>query len=153
MRNQNRNNTNTNKDLQTTDRGYPMTIFDLFSRPLAEFDMFDRPLAYVDDVKVDIQDKGDHYELKADLPGTKKEDIKLDYDRGVFSISATHHTQTEKKDEDGYLIRERHEGSYARSFAIDNIDEDGVEASFKNGELLVTLKKKNGGNKKTIAIK
>lgn len=134
----------------------PMTIFDLISRPLTDLDFFGgprRPAALLDDVRVDIQDKGDHYELTADLPGTRKEDIHLDYEDGVFSLTATHHKQSEQKDNEGYLMRERISGSYSRSFAIDNIDQDGVEATFKDGELTVILKKTGKSSKRSIEIR
>ena len=55
------------------------TIFDIFNRPLDDFNFF-KDSGFHDNFKVDIEDFSDHYELKADMPGVKKEDIKLDFD-------------------------------------------------------------------------
>ena len=92
--------------------------------------------------KTDIQDKGDSYLLSAELPGFKKEDIKLDLDGDLLTISATHSDESEKKNEGGYLCRERHFGSYSRSFDVSQIQQDGIRASYKDGVLELTLPKK-----------
>ena len=56
----------------------------------------------------DIKDKGDHYELEADLPGVKKEDIAVDIDGDRMTISAHRSAETEEKDDNSqYLRRER----------------------------------------------
>ena len=92
--------------------------------------------------KTDIQDKGDSYLLSAELPGFKKEDIKLDLDGDLLTISATHSDESEKKNEGGYLCRERHFGSYSRSFDVSAIQQDKIRASYKDGVLELTLPKK-----------
>ena len=129
----------------------PATIWDLMSRPLSDFDDMFRPLATVeDDFKVDLKDCGDKYELHADMPGVKKQNIELRYDNGVLSIKAEHHTHQNIKDEDtGFLIRERSAGIFSRAIAIDDVDPNGIEATFENGTLKVELKKiehKSSGN-------
>lgn len=92
--------------------------------------------------KTDIQDKGDSYLLSAELPGFKKEDIKLDLDGDLLTISAAHSDESEQKNEGGYLCRERHFGSYSRSFDVSQIQQDGIRASYKDGVLELTLPKK-----------
>ena len=129
----------------------PATIWDLMSRPLSDFDDMFRPLATVqEDFKIDLKDCGDKYELHADMPGVKKQDIELRYDNGVLSIKAEHHTHQNIKDEDtGFLIRERSAGTFSRAIAIDDVDPNGIEAIFENGTLKVELKKiehKSSGN-------
>lgn len=138
-----------NKDTRTFS---PMTIFDFFNRPITDFDFFKGKNGF-DNFKVDIKDVGDAYEIKADMPGVNKEDIKLDYEDNVFTISATHHSNKEETDENGYVVRERQEGTYKRSFAIDDIDEQNIEASFDQGVLEVKMVKKQKKEKKYIAIK
>ena len=96
----------------------PVTIWDLFSRPLASFADFSPLASMDDDFKVDIQDNGQNYSLKADLPGVQKEDLKVDFADGILTISAEHHSSKEDKDEKGYLLRERVSGSYSRSFSF-----------------------------------
>lgn len=90
--------------------------------------------------KVDVKDKGDSYELTAELPGVQKEDIVLDYRDNYLTISASR--QEEKDSGEGqYLCRERYSGAIKRSFYIDNIDKKSIEASFKDGIVKVNLPK------------
>ena len=90
----------------------------------------------------DIKDKGDHYELEADLPGFKKEDIHVDIADDRLTVSAERHSNYEDKDKKGnYLRCERSYGSYARSFDISGIDATGIKAAYADGVLRVTLPK------------
>ena len=90
----------------------------------------------------DIKDKGDHYELEADLPGVKKEDIAVDIDGDRMTISAHRRAETEKKDDSSqYLRRERSYGSFARSFDVSGINTDQITADYKDGILTMTLPK------------
>ena len=90
----------------------------------------------------DIKDNGDSYTLEADLPGVKKEDIKLDLTDNVLTINAERHSEYEEKDKKGnYLRCERSYGSYARSFDISGIDAAGIKAAYADGVLRVTLPK------------
>ena len=92
--------------------------------------------------RTDIQDKGDHYLLEADLPGFQKEDIKLDLKDGILTISAEHNENSDQKDEKGnYIRRERRYGSFSRSFDVTGIDENGITAAYKNGVLELSLPK------------
>ena len=117
------------------------TIFDLFSHPLTDFDFFSSPSRVEDGLKVDLKDCGDHYQLKADMPGVRKEDIKVDFEDGVLSISAVHHSKNETKDEQGYLIRERSEGTYQRQFKFEDADGSDIKAAFVGAELDIYVKK------------
>lgn len=84
----------------------------------------------------DIKDKGDHYELEADLPGMKKEDIAVDIDGDYLTISAQRNTETEEKDDkNSYVRRERSYGSFSRSFNISNIKSEEISGSYENGVL------------------
>ncbi len=93
--------------------------------------------------KTDVLDKGDHYELDAELPGFKKEDIKLDVENGYLTISAEHSEENEDKDEKkNYIRRERSYGSFRRSFDLSGVVEDGITAEYKDGVLKLKLPKK-----------
>ena len=93
--------------------------------------------------KVDVKETDKGYELSADLPGMKKEDIHLSYENNYLTISAQKEDAQDAKDEDGqYIRRERRYGSMSRSFHIDGIDETQVAAEFKDGVLKVELPKK-----------
>jgi HSP20 family protein len=90
----------------------------------------------------DIKDEGDHFSLSAELPGFNKEDIHLSLHDGVLTISAQHEENKEEKDEKGnYLCRERHYGSYQRSFSVSGIQEEHISARYESGVLHLTLPK------------
>lgn len=90
----------------------------------------------------DIKDNGDHFTLEADLPGVKKEDIKLDLTDNVLTITAERHSEYEENDKKHHYVRcERSYGSYQRSFDTSGIDTDKIDAEFVDGVLKLTLPK------------
>ncbi len=146
----------TRKDMARKDNEYH-TLFDVFNEPFFHDD-FMAPFAgwKSDSFRVDVKDTGEGYELTADLPGMKKEDISLSYENSYLTISANQQSEEESKDEAGnYIRRERRMGSVSRSFYIDNIDESKVSAEFRDGVLKVELPKlpENVSRAKTIEIK
>ena len=116
-------------------------LFDIFNEPF--FNDFMTPANWGSgSFKVDVKDNGQGYELTADLPGLKKEDISLSYDNSYLTISAQKNDANDEKDDKGnYIRRERHCGSMSRSFYIDNIDESKIAAEFKDGVLKIDLPK------------
>ena len=93
--------------------------------------------------KTDITDEGDHYELKADLPGFKKEDIQLQLDGDTLTIQAQRHSEHEEQEKKGkYVCCERSYGSYSRSFDVSGIRTEGITASYDSGVLDLKLPKK-----------
>ena len=90
--------------------------------------------------KVDVRDEGDKFVLEAELPGFKKEDIKLDLKDGILTISAQHSQESEEK-QNSYIRRERRYGSFSRSFDVSGIQEDHITAAYNNGVLELTLPK------------
>ena len=97
----------------------------------------------MDTFRVDVQDKGDAYELTADLPGVRKEDVQVELEEGVLTISAKMNEEHEEKDEKAgnYLFRERRTGSMTRSFNVDGIREEEITATYADGVLKLTLPK------------
>ena len=89
----------------------------------------------------DIRDEGAHYLLQADLPGFRKEDIDLHLEDNVLTITAKHQETTENKQDGKYICRERRVGSYARSFDVSGIQEEGISAAYENGVLTLILPK------------
>jgi|SRR5574344_619155 HSP20 family molecular chaperone IbpA len=108
-------------------------------------------------MKCDIYEKDNNFVIEMDVPGFKKEDIKMELSNGYLNISAEHHM--DDKDEDKkkhYIRRERKvDERCERSFYVGDVDEKSVEAEFKNGTLLITVPKeeKEKNNKKLISIK
>ena len=89
--------------------------------------------------RVDIKENDNNYEVTAELPGVKKEDIHITLDNGVLSIEAET-KQEEKEEKEGKVIRqERRYGKFMRSFTVGNaVNEADIYASFENG--ILTLK-------------
>ncbi len=92
--------------------------------------------------RVDIKDKGDHYEIAAELPGVKKEDIHLELHNGILTLRAEV-KQLDKEEKEGQVIRqERRYGHFQRSFTVgDAVHEADITASFENGVLNVRAPK------------
>ena len=106
------------------------------------FDNFLHGFAPMNMPKVDIEDKGNAYELKAELPGVAKEDINLTYDNDVLILSASHEeSKDEQDDQKNYIHKERMTSSFCRQFVVDDIQKDGIKATFKDGVLTVDMPK------------
>lgn len=95
----------------------------------------------VSSFRTDVTDTGDAYKLEAELPGFNKEDIQIDVENDVLTISAQR--SEEKKDEKhNFVKRERFYGSFSRSFDVSGINVDGIEAAYTHGVLTLTMPKK-----------
>ncbi len=93
--------------------------------------------------KTDIREEGNSYILEAELPGFRKEDIKIQISDNNLTISAEHCEQSDEKDKKGnYIRRERTWGSYSRSFDVSDIDTGKMKAAYQNGVLTLTLPKR-----------
>ena len=116
--------------------------------PFREFDELERSFFgnqknLISAFRTDVVDTGDAYELEAELPGFAKEDIQLDVENDVLTVSAEH--KSEKKEENekkNFVKRERFYGSFTRSFDVSGINVDGIEAKYENGILTLHLPKK-----------
>lgn len=111
----------------------------MFREPFAPFDAANTAGIF----KTDIKEDDGKFVLEADLPGFKKEDINLDVDNNILTISAERHSEHEDKDKAGKYIRcERSYGSYSRSFDVSAVDIDSISAKYDNGVLTVDMPKK-----------
>ncbi len=127
-------------------RRAPMTIFDLFNRSIDDLNLnrgseWNEYGEQGDHFRVDVQEFAECYVLKADLPGCTKESIGLDFDHDTLSIAAPHHLPAEQPAAGQYVLQERQQGVYRRSFAFRFIDVSRIDASFDNGVLTVMLPK------------
>lgn len=108
-------------------------------------------------MNTDVVERNDGIELIMDLPGVNKENIKIELEEGYIHITASSDKQVEEKDNNGkYLRKERQCGKYSRSFYVgENITEEDVKASFKDGVLTLKFPKnedKKIEQKKSIFI-
>ena len=94
-------------------------------------------------MKTDIHEKDGSYMIEMELPGYAKEDIKADLKDGYLTITANRDETTEEKDAKGNCLhKERYTGSCNRSFYVgDNITQDDIKASFRDGVLLLQIPK------------
>lgn len=92
-------------------------------------------------MKTDVHEKDGKYIMDIDLPGYKKDDVKISLYNGNLTISAEKNESNEEKDAKGNLIRqERYSGSCSRSFYVgDSIRDNDIQASFKDGILTITV--------------
>jgi len=92
---------------------------------------------------MDVVDKGDRYLVTVDLPGVKKEDIRVTVEGARVSIAAESKSQTETKEGDKVLHTERYASSYARSFELPaEVTEEKADANYENGVLRLALPKR-----------
>jgi len=111
----------------------------------AFFDDFFRPLSQTSSEKppaIDVHESDGSYVIKADLPGIKKDDIKVSLENGVLSISAQT-SQENKEEKDGKIIRqERHYGQFLRQLSVgSDVDPAAISAQFDEGVLRLELPK------------
>jgi HSP20 family protein len=87
---------------------------------------------------VEVNETGNVVKVIAELPGLEEKDVNLELRDGLLTISGEKRSETEDKER---RFSERYYGRFERSVPIDDVDQDKVEASFKNGVLTVTLPK------------
>ena len=110
--------------------------------------------ALVARARIDVAERNGAYEVRAELPGVKKEDIAIDIDGASVSISAKLSSQTERKEGERVLYSERSHESYARAFELpQSVDAQSAEAKFENGVLTLTLPKKDAPKSTRLSVR
>ncbi len=110
-------------------------------------------------MKTDIRETDHSYELEMDLPGFKKDEIRVSLENGYLTVSAAKGLdQDEQEKKTGkYIRRERYAGACERSFYIgEEVTQEEIKGEFKHGILKLTIPKKDAKaqvpEKKYIAI-
>lgn len=104
-------------------------------------------------LKVDVSEKNGAYQVKADLPGVRKEDIQVAIDGAQVTLTAEVKREKEIAEGERVLHTERSFGKVSRSFSLpQELDEDKAEAKFRDGVLELTLPKKAAAARKAITI-
>jgi HSP20 family molecular chaperone IbpA len=94
-------------------------------------------------MKTDVHENEEDYEMDMDLPGFKKDQIKIDLENGYLTISAAKEHDSEKKKHGKVIRQERYEGSMQRSFYVgDGVKVEDVKAKFEDGVLKLCIPKK-----------
>jgi len=135
----------------------PLSIFDEMNRMVRNVfnDDWDLPV-YRDSIwnpAVDVKENEGSFVLTADIPGLTKKDVKISINNRVLNLHGER--KEEKENDDGkFYYRERHIGSFSRSFQLpETVNEDGIQASFRNGVLSIELPKLEESLPKDLEIK
>jgi HSP20 family protein len=102
---------------------------------------------------VDISEDDKEFVIRAELPGLKREEVKVTVEDGVLSITGERKTEKEEKNKKFHRV-ERSYGSFLRSFTLpEGADATKVNAEFNDGVLNVRLAKTPKAQPKTIEVK
>jgi HSP20 family protein len=103
--------------------------------------------------RVDIAETDKEFLIKAEIPDVKKEDVKISVEKGVLTIRGERKQEKEAKDKKFHRI-ERFYGAITRSFSLpDNVDENKIEAAFKDGILNLQTPKTEEVKPKAVEVK
>jgi HSP20 family protein len=103
--------------------------------------------------RLNISEIDSKYFIEAELPGVKQNDVELKLDNNILIIKGKAEESTENK-ERNYFMRERYHGSFQRSLKLpNNINEDDINATFKDGILNIEITKKLENSIKKIEVK
>ena len=101
---------------------------------------------------MDLLETGEHFVLRADLPGLSEEDVRIELEDGTLTISGERKAEHESA-EQGYYRVERAFGSFSRSLALPRgVDPEGVSAQFDRGVLEVRIPKPEERKPRRIEI-
>ena len=109
------------------------------------------------EMKTDVREHEDHYEVDIDLPGFKKENVTLELENGYLTVTAAKGLNKDETTKEGKLIRqERYAGTMQRSFYVgDGLTEADITAKLEHGVLSLCIPKQEAKKlpeKKTIMI-
>ena len=124
-------------------------FFRRLSRPLT----LSEPAAAPAEIRIDVSESEKEYQVRAEIPGAKKDDIRVSVDGNFVSISAEIRKDKEEKAAGRTLVRESYYGSAARGFSLPfEIDGKAVVAKLEDGVLKLTLPKREGTAAHAITI-
>lgn len=105
------------------------------------------------EIRIDVTENDKDYQVRAEMPGVKKEDIRVTVDGNFVSISGEVKQEKEEKSNGRTLVKETYYGSASRGFSLAHeIDEKAVAAKLEDGVLKLTLPKREGTGSRTIKV-
>ena len=135
-----------------------LTRFDPIEQMFPEFfRRFGLPTRFTEnapgEIRIDVTESDKSYEVRAEIPGAKKEDIRVQVDGNFVSISAEVRKDKEEKSGGRVVLKETYYGSASRGFSLAHeIDAKGVVAKLEDGVLKLTLPKREASTSKAIRI-
>ena len=126
----------------------------MFNRPALDRTSGKETMVAADWVpSVDVSETDGSYQIKAEIPDVKKEDVKVTLEDGVLTIQGERKQEKEEKSKRYHRV-ERSYGRFVRSFTLpDVVDEEKVKAEFKDGILNLELPKSEKAKPKAIEVK
>jgi HSP20 family protein len=107
------------------------------------------------EIRIDVSENDKGYEIRAEVPGAKKEDVRVSVDGNYVSISAEVKREKEEKAGKGErtLVKELYYGSSSRGFSLPfEVDEKQAIAKYEDGVLKLSLPKKQEATSRTLKI-
>ncbi len=107
------------------------------------------------EIRIDVSENDKGYEIRAEVPGAKKDDIRVSVDGNYVSISAEVKREKEEKAGKGErtLVKELYYGSSSRGFTLPfEVDEKQAIAKYEDGVLKLSLPKKQEATSRTLKI-
>jgi HSP20 family protein len=102
---------------------------------------------------LDLSETDNAIQIRADVPGMKAEDIDIQLNNGVLTISGERKEEKEEKGKTFHRVERRH-GSFSRSLTLPAaVAEDKVDAQYRDGVLTVSLQKSEEAKSKKIKVK
>lgn len=135
-----------------------LQVFDPFENLDETFRTFWRPVRFevpatAPNIKIEVTDHDNAYQVKAQIPGAKKEDIKVTVEGNVVSISAETKQEKEEKRAGKVIRSEFQYGSAQRSFSLGcDIDAAKAQARYQDGVLELMLPKLPGSKQATLQV-
>ena len=105
------------------------------------------------EIRVDITENDKGYEVRAEMPGVKKEDIRITVNGNFVSIATEVKKEKEEKEGGRVLVKETYVGSASRGFSLAHeIDPKDVVAKLEDGMLKLSLPKRDGAGARSIKV-
>ena len=126
----------------------------IFGQSLARSESGQNMLAVADWApSVDISETDSEYLIKGEIPGVRKEDVKVTIQDGMLTIQGERKQEKEEKGKKFHRV-ERYYGSFTRSFTLpESVDEAKIKANFKDGMLNLQVPKTEKSKPKAIEVK
>jgi len=104
-------------------------------------------------IKIDVAEKDGEYRVTAEVPGVKKEDIQVDIEGDVVSVSAETRAEKDVREGERVIHSERYFGTVSRSFRLgQEVDQAKASAKYSEGVLELVLPKKVAASGKRLSI-
>jgi HSP20 family protein len=104
-------------------------------------------------IKMDVKEDDKAYQVHAEIPGVKKEDIQVSIDGNQVAISAEVKRQKEEKQGEKTLRTERYYGKVYRAFSLaQDVDQEQAQARYENGVLELTLPKRAAASTRKLTV-